>query len=553
LEALENSMDIQTIKERITKAIAEGDVDVKGIQFEYPADLSHGDLSTNIAMVRAGQTGVAPKEIAEKIVSLLHDIDGVEKVEVAGPGFINFYFTKGFFAENINAVNKAKEKWGKNDLHSGKKIMVEYTDPNPFKVFHIGHLMSNAIGESVARLIEFAGADVKCANYQGDVGPHVAKAIWGKKTKPELSWGEAYAFGSQSYEENKVEIDLINKSIYEKSDTETNQMYEKGRQESLDEFEKIYKILGTKFDYYFFESESAPIGVQIVKEHPEVFEESDGAIVYKGEQDGLHTRVFITSNGLPTYETKDLGLIKLKNDTEQCDVSISITAEEQKEYFKVMLAAAKRVMPELAGKIVHVTHGMMRLPSGKMSSRTGEVISGESLIKEMIKKALERSSESRAEDSSVLAERVAVAAIKYQILKQSAGKDIIFDEERALSIEGDSGPYLQYTYARTQAILNKAEEEGIKMNTDVMKEVNEVSRILYRFSEIVEHSTKEYEPHHVTTFLTTLASAFNSWYAQEQILDGTKDASHKVALTAAVAHTLKNGLWLLGIEAPSRM
>ena len=546
-------MDIHSMKERITKAIAEGDIDVGGIQFEYPADLSHGDLSTNIAMVRAGQTGVSPKEIAEKIVSLLHDIEGIEKVEIAGPGFINFYFSNGFFAENVNAINKAKEKWGKNDLHSGKKIMVEYTDPNPFKVFHIGHLMSNAIGESIARLIECAGANVKRANYQGDVGPHVAKAIWGKKMKPELSWGEAYAFGSQNYEENKDEIDAINKSIYEKSDNETNQMYEKGRQESLDEFEKIYKILGTKFDHYFFESESAPIGVQIVKEHPEVFEESDDAIVYRGEQDGLHTRVFITSNGLPTYETKDLGLMKLKDDTEQCDVSISITAGEQKEYFKVMLAVARRVMPELAQKIVHITHGMMRLPSGKMSSRTGEVISGESLIEEMTKKALERSSESRAEDSGVLAKQVAVAAIKYQILKQSAGKDIIFDEERALSIEGDSGPYLQYTYARTQAILDKASEEGIKAGADITKTANEVSRILYRFPDAVERATKEYEPHHITVFLTNLASTFNSWYAQEQILDGTKDAAHKVALTAAVAHTLKNGLWLLGIEAPSRM
>jgi len=546
-------MDIQAMKERIKKAVAEGDIDVGGIQFEYPADLSHGDLSTNIAMVRAGQTGVAPKEIAEKIVSLLHDIEGIEKVEIADPGFINFYFTNGFFAENINAVNKMKEKWGKNDLHNGKKIMVEYTDPNPFKVFHIGHLMSNAIGESIARLIEFAGADVKRSNYQGDVGPHVAKAIWGKKTNPELSWGEAYAFGAQYYEDNKDEIDAINKSVYEKDDQEINQVYEKGRQESLDEFEKIYKILGTKFDYYFFESDTAPIGVEIVKGHPEVFEESDGAVVYKGEQDGLHTRVFITKNGLPTYETKDLGLIKLKDETEKCDLSISVTAQEQKEYFKVMLAAAKRVMPELAEKIVHIAHGMMRLPSGKMSSRTGDVISGESLIEEMTKKALERSSESRSEDSSVLAERVAVASIKYQILKQSAGKDIIFDEERALSIEGDSGPYLQYTYARTQAILKKAKEKGIKVAADTGKEANEVSRTLYRFPDSVERATKEYEPHHVTVFLTNLASVFNSWYAQEQILDGTKDAAHKVALTAAVAHTLKNGLWLLGIEAPERM
>jgi arginyl-tRNA synthetase len=483
------------------------------------------------------------------------------KVEVAGPGFINFYISPDYFVKSIAEILKKGEKFGLNNNLKGAKTVVEYTDPNPFKEFHIGHLMSNAIGESISRLLQFSGAEVKRANYQGDVGPHVAKAIWGvlklgADSHDSAQLGKAYATGAQAYESDlavKAEIDAINAKVYDKSDSKVNDIYAAGRKASLEHFEELYKMLGTKFDHYFFESETAPRGIKLVRAHKEIFEESDGAVVYKGEQDGLHTRVFITSKGLPTYETKDLGLAELKAETCEFDTSITVTAHEQSDYFKVVLAAMKKVLPEIAQKIEHVSHGMMRFAEGKMSSRTGNVITGESLLFDLTEAAKVRAAESRADDKDILAQQVAVAAIKYQILKQASGKDIIFDRERALSLEGDSGPYLQYAYARTNAILEKAREQNVTAKVDVDAATDELTRILHRFPEIVEYATSLYEPHLLTSYLLEVASRFNSWYAQEQILDGTPKAAHKVALVDAVRRTLKNGLWILGIPVPPKM
>ena len=549
-----NAQMRESLKEVIAEALGKVGISIASekITLEHPAELKNGDYSTGVALQFAKQAGKNPKMLAEEIVAALGSIDGVAKSEVAGPGFINFYLAPNELADAVNQAT-TEDMWGSNHDLKDKKIMVEYTDPNPFKEFHIGHLMSNAIGESIARLLQFSGASLVRANYQGDVGPHVAKAIWGKMKHPEMTWGQAYAAGSAEYEAHKNEIDAINKKVYEKSNPGINSLYDAGRKESLEHFEELYKILGTKFDHYFFESETAGKGIEVVKAHPEVFEESDGATVYKGEKVGLHTRVFITSKGLPTYETKELGLAELKSEKETLDESITITAHEQADYFKVVLAAMKEVLPDIAAKIRHVSHGMMRLPTGKMSSRTGDVITGESLLNELIEAAKDRAKESRAEDHHLLAQQVAVAAVKYQILKQASGKDIIFDKERALSLEGDSGPYLQYAHARTYAVVEKAAAQNIMSRFDENAPVTDLSRLLHRFPEVVARASREREPHHLTTYLLEVASMFNSWYAQEQILDGGSAQAHKVALTSAVSHTLKNGLWILGIPTPHKM
>lgn len=548
-------MDVKkAIQEALSEALQKCGVATEphDVPLEFPAELSHGDYASGVALKEAKAAGMNPRALAEKVVADIGAIEGVSKIEIAGPGFINFHLSPQAVADSLKTASTA-DMWGANSDLAGKKIMVEYTDPNPFKEFHIGHLMSNAIGESISRLLQFSGAEIKRANYQGDVGPHVAKAMWGKMQKPELPWGEAYALGSKEYEANKEDIDAINAHVYARDDEKINELYDAGRKESLEHFEELYKILGTKFDFYFFESETALKGLALVGAHSDIFEKSDGAVVYKGEQDGLHTRVFITSKGLPTYETKELGLAELKNETWPSDISITVTAQEQADYFAVVLAAMKKVFPEIAAKIRHISHGMMRLTTGKMSSRTGDVITGESLLNDLIDQAKIRAAESRAADHDQLAQDVAVAAIKYQILKQASGKDIIFEKERALSLEGDSGPYLQYAHARTRAILEKAKEQGVEAKIEDTATPNELSRSLRRFPEIVERAAEHYEPHILTTYLLEVASAFNSWYAQEQILDGTPAAANKVALTAVVSRTLKNGLWILGIPAPEKM
>jgi arginyl-tRNA synthetase len=443
--------------------------------------------------------------------------------------------------------------------------MYEYTDPNPFKVFHIGHLMSNAIGEALSRLGESQGAKVFRANYQGDIGPHVAKCIWGliqEHLDPNnvAELGKAYVIGSTAYEDDpkaKEEIDALNKRLYA-HDPELLPLYDAGRKTSLARFEELYAILGTKFDYYFFEKDVGPIGMEIVRAGlaDGIFVESEGAVVYQGEKKGLHTRVFITKAGTPTYETKELGLNKVKFEKETLDSSIIITANEIDEYFKVLLAAMAEVLPDVAARTVHVSHGFMQLIGGKMSSRKGNIVTGESLIEDMRAKAFEKmEGRDLGEEKHAIADAIAVAAIKYSILKQATKKNSIFDPEASLSFEGDSGPYLQYSYVRAQAVLRKAKEEGIFVSpAQPPSEIAVLERLLYRFPEVVIRAHEEMEPHHVTTFLTEIASSFNSWYAKEKIVDGEDATSpYKIALTEAFAKTMKKGLWLLGIEAPERM
>lgn len=531
------------------------------IVIEHPADISHGDYATGVALKLAKRAEMTPRALAERVVSGMGNVPGIAKADIAGPGFINFHLSNEAIAEALEESRKDK-RWGANAREKEKKIMVEYTDPNPFKEFHIGHLMSNAIGEAFARLFEFSGAKVVRANYQGDVGLHVAKSIYAHIFhKPNIGnaivrWGLSYKIGNDLYESNEESkrlINEINQRIYS-NDSELMPLYEEGRKTSLDHFEEIYKILGTKFDRYFFESEATPFGMTIVQEYPDVFVESDGARVFRGEDEGLHTRVFLTSQGLPTYEAKDLGLLKLKS-KEQLDLSITVTASEQADYFKVVLAAARHIeeLRDIAQKTKHLTHGMMRFAEGKMSSRKGNVVTGEALLQELTEVARERAKESRAEDSDKLAQEIAVAAVKYQVLRQATGKDIIFNREQALSVEGDSGPYLQYAHARTCAILEKASEAEVTPQISVGAANSDLNRLVARFPDVVERALQELAPHLVTTYLTQLAARFNRWYAEEQILDGTPAAAHKVALTDAVRATLKNGLWILGIPAPERM
>lgn len=552
-------MDIRTrIQQAINSALTTQGVSSPDAVLEYPAVSEHGDFACNAALAYAKELKTNPRTLAEALVKHIGTIDGVANIAIAGPGFINFTLTAQTVDTLVNYSITQGNAWGSNNARKGEKVMVEYTDPNPFKEFHIGHLMSNAIGESIARLLESQGADVVRANWQGDVGPHVAKAIWGKMQKPELSWGQAYAYGATNYDTHKEEVDTINKQVYEKSNPEVQKLYNEGRESSLAHFEELYKILGTTFDHYFFEGTEGLEGKPIVEEFLQqgVFEKSDGAVVFAGEQYGLHTRVFLTSKGLPTYEAKELGLNKAKFEKEpNLAQSIIITANEQSEYFKVVLKAMELIMPTVAAKTKHIAHGMMKLPSGKMSSRTGDVITGESLLAAITDKAVERAQQSRADDVRALGQQLAVGAIKYQVLKQATGKDIIFEQDRALSIEGDSGPYLQYTHARCASIIEKSPHQSVQGRPDEQEDSlpQDVERLLTRFPDIVARAAREYAPHYVAQYLLELASAFNRFYANEHILDGSAQQAHKVAITKAVQITLKNGLHLLGITAPNKM
>ena len=531
--------------------------------FTVEKSTTFGDYATNAALASAKELKKSPREVAELLVAELQKSDevneSVEKMEIAGPGFINFYVKDEIIRAHIGAIILKGAEYGGNKTLEGQKVIVEYTDPNPFKEFHIGHLMSNAVGESLSRIVEAQGAEVKHACYQGDVGMHVAKTVYGvesKKLKVEsvADLGQAYAFGATVYEEHKAEIQEINKKIYDHSDAKINEIYDMGRKISLDYFETIYKKLGTKFDYYFFESETGVLGKKIVEENPpQVFEKSDGAVIFRGEDHGLHTRVFLNSEGLPTYEAKELGLAKIKYDTYSYDASIVVTGNEVNDYFQVLLRAMYLIFPELEKRTKHLSHGMLRLPTGKMSSRTGDVITAESLISTMEEMTMEKMKDRELEDKETIAEQIAVGAIKYSILKQSPGKDIIFDFDKALSFEGDSGVYLPYAYVRTQELLRKAariEAPTVKVEPC---QLSELEKLLFEgLPNTVKLAHHDLAPNYIATYLINVCRAFNAYYEQNPIL-GNEHTPYRLTLVEAVGIVLKNGLNLLGISAPERM
>lgn len=568
----------QKIEHYIKETAARIGITVESVFVEHPADIKNGDYSTNIALATSKAIGKNPREVAEMFVTEFSKkpLVEIESIEIAGPGFINFRLKKEFFAESISKIQETPNTWGDNAASKDKKIMVEYTDPNPFKPFHIGHLMTNAIGESVARILNTSGADVVRANYQGDVGLHVAKAIWMilKKGKGDTSAsagvqaqyiGACYSEGSNAYDEDptaKAEIDVINKKVYEKNDPEVNEIYDWGRKVTLEAFEEIYATLGTKFNHYFFESEMAPIGAEIVRNNVgPVFTESDGAIVFHAEEHDpkLHTRVFITKQGLPTYETKEIGLTTKKFEKESdLDLSIVVTAIEQGEYMKVVQKAISLLHPELESRMKHITHGMMRFASGKMSSRKGNVVTGESLMSDAREVVYEKMADRdfTGAERDVIASQVGIAALKYSILKQALGGDIIYDFEKSISFDGDSGPYLQYTTVRAGAVLEKGKHAGLTPNAQLPEnwQTTNLEKHLYRFPEVVLHSYKLLEPHHIATYLTELGSLFNSFYGEHQIVNPEDPASpYKLAITQAFTTTMKNGLYLLGISVPAKM
>ncbi len=557
--------EIKKIIENAVKGLTE---EALNFSIEVPGEKEHGDYSTNVALILAKKIGKNPREVAEDIKGKIKP-NLFSKIEIAGPGFINFFVSDKIFINSIKSIDK---NFGKGNNLKGKKIIIDYTDPNLFKEFHVGHLMNNSIGESLSRIFEFQGAKVKRVCYQSDIGLNVAKAVYGMQ---KMDWensklenkikalGSAYATGSSDYENNeesKKEIIEINKNIFAKSDEQINKLYFIGKKISLEHFDKIYKKLDTKFDELISESQVIKIGKEIVEKGLKngVFEKGDnGAIIFKGEKYGLHTRVFINSEGLPTYEAKDLGLAEFKDKKYKYDQSVVITASEQNDYFKVMLCALDKMAPKLAEKTKHIGHGMLRLPEGKMSSRTGKVITGESLIEkveELVKEKI-KDRELSEKEKAEITENVAVGAIRYSILKQSAGSDIIYDFDKSISFEGDSGPYLQYSYTRAQSVLRKAKIEKIKLSfKKVSNEVSELEKKMYHFPEVVLKAQTEYEPHYLALYLTELAGLFNGYYAKNKIVDKNDEFSpYKVALVNAFSVIMKNGMWLLGIKSLERM
>jgi len=648
------------MKNQIAALIADvlKDLDVPGITPEVtvPEDSGHGDYTTNVAMILAKTLKKPPMEIALQVkeaitrqLSLvshkkpiqnihkgsqkasqkstsLYILQAIDRVDVTPPGFLNIFLIEASLISQLQQVLKAKEAYGTSQIKVGEGIMVEYGDPNTHKAFHIGHLRNITIGESVARLLEAAGAEVIHTSYQGDVGMHIAKCLYAllnieaiyheldhvrtahDKAKVDFLGG-AYAAGSSKFDESeevKKEVAGINKKIYAK-DPQVYPLYQESRQWSLDYFEGVYTRVGTVYKRNYFEGEVYETGKHNVLEGLKkgIFEESEGAIIFPGEKFGLHNRVFITKEGNPTYEGKDMGLGPLQYHdlakwTKHPVLVIRVVGPEQAGYFQVVFEAQSRLFPELRDKFYHLIAGWVKLKHGKMSSRSGNVVLGEWLLdeaKKAILKIVKKNASNYTEsEQNKIAEKAAVAAVKYAFLKVGPTSEIAFDLKESVNFQGDSGPYLQYTYARARSVLRKSQisnpndqKEGKDKNphTTLDIEISDlrfdsyhlnpeeraVARLLTLFPDVVAEAGSRLSPSVLCTYLFKLAQSYNLFYAKHTILGGAEKpsaishqpsakaesgklnaaSSFRLALTAATAQILKTGLYLLGIETLEQM
>lgn len=528
-------------------------------------DAQFGDYATNIALLLASSQKRSPRSIAEQLAPVIKErlSSMVADVTVAGPGFINIALTSACLLEQASRQP--------SQSYAGQTIVVEYSDPNPFKPLHAGHLYTTLVGDTIARLIENAGAKTIRVNFGGDVGLHVAKSMWailkeiGGEQPAKLAdisenqraaWlGDRYVTGNAAYEEDeaaKAQILNLNQRIYAlhaEADHSSPfaQIYWTCRQWSYDYLHKLYQNLAVvPFARYIPESEVTEVGLMTVKEQLArgVFKTSDGAVVFPGEQYGVHTRVFINSAGLPTYETKDVGLSLTKWRDYHYDRSIIITANEQAQYMQVVLAAIAQFAPEAAKRTEHITHGVVKLAGGvKMSSRRGNTL----LATDILAAAEEagRQSESKPSPETVL------AAVKYSFVKSRIGGDIIYLPQESIALEGNSGPYLQYAHARARSILAKANLLPSQLE-NLEADERRLLRALSQYPEVVERATDELMPHHICSYLYELAQEFNRFYEKNRVLGDGRETL-RLGLIELYADTLKRGLELLGLTAPNKM
>lgn len=558
----------QEVRSKISK---ETKVKKDGIILEKPPQPEFGDAAFP-CFTLSKKLKKSPDVIAKELSGKMKPSGFIAKVEPRG-GYLNFFANWDMIGQKIvETVLKEKENFGKGG-RKGKNVMVEYCHFNTHKAVHIGHIRTACLGESLSRIFDFSGYKMIRANYQGDIGPHVARCVWGflklhggKETSVERGkWlGQIYAEASRKLKENEElskEVDEINKKIYA-GDPELTKIWKKTRNWSLEYFEKIYESFGINFDRLYFESEVEKLGTTISKNlfKKGIAKQSEGAILMDLEKHGLGVFLLLKSDGTPLYSAKDLGLANLKLKEYTISKSVHVVGSEQKLYFKQLFKTFELAKSKLANKSYHLCYELVNLPTGKMASREGEVILYEDVLSELIKHAKEetikRNPKMNKNELEEVSKYIALASLKYDMIKMSPAKTIIFDWQQALDFEGNAAPYLQYTFARANSILKKAKEFSNKFNMSLLKEPHErhLLQMISEFPEVVGKAAKDMRPHYVANFCYELSTKFNEFYQFLPVLKAKGDMrSARLALVKSVSIVLKNALNLLGIEILERM
>jgi len=566
---------------------------ITGVDFvvEHPADLVRGDYFSNAAFVAAKILKKNPVELAQAISKNFPKEDYVEKIEVVKPGFINFWLSKRYFSQELRRIIQKKEFVSKT-VNSNKKIIVEYSSPNIAKPFTIGHLRSTIIGDAVANLLEATGWKVYRDNHIGDWGTQFGKLIYAIK-----QWGNEEEIGKADnpvkllvdlyvrfHKEAEADPSLDDKgrewfNKLERGDKEARELWQKCVGWSLKEFKKIYDQLGIKFTENnglgygesFFEDKINPVVEELKAKG--LLKESEDAMLVFFPNDKFPPLMILKKDGATLYSTRDLATDKFRLEKYGKDiVVINEVGNEQSLYFQQLYELERMLGWYKEGQRIHIKHGLYRFKDEKMSTRKGNTVWLEDILRMAVDKAygitmhtgaIAGGNGTGAKKRKIMDEtekeetvnRIAVGAIKWNDLKRSSHLDVVFDWDEVLNMEGNSGPYLQYVYARIQSVLSKACGKEIGAESAVFEfEPEELTllRMVCRFPEVLEEAAGNFAPNILCNYLFEVAQSFNLFYQRHKII-GSETESFRLALTYSVGEVIKNGLGLLGIAAPDKM
>ena len=565
-------------KNIIAKEIAEiVNINEKELEsyIEIPKDTNNGDYAFPCFRL-AKELKKAPQMIAEDIKNQIKiDEKIIDKVEVAG-GYLNFYIHQEQMIKEVLQEIANHEEYGKSEIGKGKNIVIDYSAPNIAKPFHIGHLRSTVIGGALYNIYKYLGYHTIGINHLGDYGTQFGKLIEGYKL-----WGQEYDIEKDPINElTKIYVRInqlckedekvleqcrMNFKLLEEGDSYCTEIWEKFRSLSLKEFQKVYDLLGSHFDSWngeAFYSDKMPEVIQILEKSGKL-EESQGAKIINLEDKGINTPCIIQkSNGSTTYATRDLAAILYRARTYDFDKALYVVSYEQTLHFKQVFEVAKLlgIDEKYTNGLKHVPFGMVALPTGKMSTREGNIVKLEELLNEAIARAKEIIEEKNPElqNKEEVAKKVGVGAVIFNDLSNSRIKDEIFDWNQVLNFQGETGPYIQYTYVRTKSVLEKAgyvpKIEEVQYDKLLDETSKNIIKLLYNFENILEQVTDKEEPSILSRYLIDLAKAFSNFYNDNKILVEDKEIQNaRVYLTYAAGKVLKIGANLLGIEMPDKM
>ena len=536
---------------------------------ETPPTDELGDYSLP-CFIFSKELGKNPALIAQELKEKFQTIPEIEKIETKGP-YLNFFLDKNFIAASLlSRLATEKENFGKANNRLGK-LLIEFPSPNTNKPLHIGHLRNMAIGEAMARILEWNNNDVVRTNLTNDRGVHICKSMlayqkFGNEQEPNKKSdhfvGDFYVKFSQEAKNNPALEDEVQEMLvkWEAGDPEVRALWKKMNDWAFAGMAETYKLFGTHHDKNYYESEIYTQGREIIMDGLArgIFKKrADGAIVIDLTDEGLDEKVLLRADGTSIYITQDIYLAKLKSDDYDPDGSIYVVGNEQEYHFKVLFSVLKRLGYKFANNLQHLSYGMVELPEGRMKSREGTVVDADDLIAEVRSLAeaelKNRYPELPEEEISQRALKIALAAIKYQLLKVDVAKTITFNPKESISFEGDTGPYILYAYARAASIIDKTETnpEDLRI-TGAGEFEGRLAKKIYELSEVVKSSAERYNPALVAHYAYSLSQSFNEFYHHCPVI-GSEQKELRLALVAAFMIAVKKSLNLLGIETIEKM